>query len=202
MDFSANRRWPGRPAPYERSAGRPIARSRNAPEYRCIHAEELPSVAAVALADGDPASDVLATQSLFLPQDAGAPPGQSLRCRRGGPLAAGLSPEGPWAPSLLLRHVRDANQKWPASRMSWGGNSVFVQGGVRGSVPSVPARAREGQSGTAVSHSSAAGGACRWPNQTPGDCPFRWARRLECGNQRSRPRLVADLRMRWVCEYS
>lgn len=45
--------------------------------------------------------------------------------------------------------------------------------GVRGSVTSVPARAREGQSGTVVSHSSAEGGACRWPNQTPGDCPFR-----------------------------
>lgn len=34
----------------------------------------LPSVS---LADGDPASDVLATQALFLPQDAGASPGQA-----------------------------------------------------------------------------------------------------------------------------
>lgn len=35
--------------------------------------------AAPALADGDPASDVLATQQLFLPQDAGIPPAQQAR---------------------------------------------------------------------------------------------------------------------------
>lgn len=35
--------------------------------------------ATAALADGDPASDVLTTQSLFLPQDAGLPAAQQLR---------------------------------------------------------------------------------------------------------------------------
>jgi hypothetical protein len=37
------------------------------------------SLAASARADGDPASDVLATQSLFLPQDAGVPPAQQAQ---------------------------------------------------------------------------------------------------------------------------
>jgi hypothetical protein len=35
-----------------------------------------------ALADGDPASDVLATQQLFLPQDAAMPPGQQQQLAR------------------------------------------------------------------------------------------------------------------------
>lgn len=35
-----------------------------------------------ARADGDPASDVLATQSLFLPQDAGIPPGQQVQLQQ------------------------------------------------------------------------------------------------------------------------
>jgi hypothetical protein len=36
-------------------------------------------LAATARADGDPASDVLATQSLFLPQDASIPPAQQAQ---------------------------------------------------------------------------------------------------------------------------
>ncbi len=37
------------------------------------------SLAELARADGDPASDVLATQTLFLPQDAGVPAGQQVQ---------------------------------------------------------------------------------------------------------------------------
>ena len=44
--------------------------------------------AGVALADGDPASDVLASAPLFLPQDAGVPPGEQAQLT--GLLGAGL----------------------------------------------------------------------------------------------------------------
>jgi len=49
----------------------------------------LPSVAAVARADGDRASDVLAPQSLFLSLDAGAPPVQQSQLN--GLLASAVS---------------------------------------------------------------------------------------------------------------
>ena len=58
----------------------------------------LAATAPGAWADGDPASDVLATQSLFLPQDAGIPSGQQAQLtsllasagRRGFPIRAAL----------------------------------------------------------------------------------------------------------------
>jgi hypothetical protein len=82
--------------PSERRAGKTSAR--RAALFAALLALVWAWHPAPARADGDPASDVLATQALFLPQDAGATPAQRAQlsallataARRGYPIAVAL----------------------------------------------------------------------------------------------------------------
>ena len=92
--------------------------------------------AAPARADGDPASDVLATQTLFLPQDADATPAQRAQlsallqtaARRGYPIAVALvasavdlgSMTALWRqPETYAAFSARSSRTWTRDRCSW-----------------------------------------------------------------------------------